>query len=92
MASGVFRLARRYMCWFVGDVVADVRGMGVVWYAALGIPGGMGCGFCFCCILPWLFGRGGDMASGECGAGGLFGVILHVGQVASLWGWRGGQK
>ena len=92
MASGVFRLASRYMCWCVGDVVADVRGMGVVWCAALGTPGGIGgavsVSVAFC--LGFLVG-GGDMALGSVGRG-PFGVILHVGQVAGLWGWRGGQK
>ena len=65
MALGVFRVAHRYM-WFVGDIVADVRGIGgVVWCAALGILGEMGgavsVSVAFC--LGFLVGAG-DMASG----------------------------
>ena len=56
--------------------MADVQGMGA-WSGVrpLGFPGDGGCGFCFCCFLPWLFGRGGDMASGECRAGAVWGDI-----------------
>ena len=42
MALGVFRVARRYMCWFVGDIVAGVRGIEGSGVRPLGFQGEWG--------------------------------------------------
>ena len=77
MALGVFRVARRYMGWFVGDIVADVWGIGGGGWSGvrpLGFRGRMGCAVsvfvAFC--LGFLVGTG-DMASGGCMTGSRLG-------------------
>ena len=74
MALGVFRVAHRYMCWFVGGIVADVRGIGGglvcgPWDSG----GGWGCVSVFVAFcLGFLVGTG-DMASGGCMTGSRLG-------------------
>ena len=92
MALGVFRVARRYMCWFVGDIVAGVRGIGGSGVRPLGFQGEWGCGLCFCCLLPCLFGWNWWYGFWGVHDGEPFGVILHVERVAVLWSWKAGRK